>query len=35
MKIKITVADKINLARKVKGSLLTVREIRNILRSAK
>ena len=34
MKIKITIADKINLAHNVKGSPLSVREIRNILRSS-
>jgi len=35
VKVKITIADRINVARKVKGSPLTVREIRGILRSAK
>lgn len=34
MKVKITIADKINLAYKVKGGPLTVREIRRILRSS-
>ena len=35
METEITVVDKINLARKAKGSPLTVREIRSIFRSSK
>ena len=31
--MKITIADKINMRRKIKGSPLTVRELREILRS--